>query len=1469
MRYLTQSILTAILAAVLFPSAETEGGNLAPNPSFEQGHAGKVAGWAFWGWAPPGANRTAKGVWADDLARTGSRSLKVVNAAVTDVGTWDNGHGGAPIPIEAGTTYTVSVHMRVESLANSLRTNFRFGFMRFDASGKPVYLKSDVTKFGVGAIKTAGEWRKLVAVATAPAGATHLRMDFDLHGKGTAWFDDVAVKEGEDYSGIDPAQWPPKLAVTKFSDPSPASPETPLSVTVRVHAGLLPSDAVVECEVLDYWFRPSLISRPVSVPRLKTQDVEIELDTATRARLFKARHEAGANLFQVNAKLTSNGKVLTKAKARLFRFKNLLKEHALLPPLPERTEHIDVVFGEQKLIDEVRCYDPRDPHPYMEGGRGLSCKSTGGVPQTEWKDIYRETNPSFTSIQTIADRACRVTHGWGWFGYKLNREGLTPGGAYLVVIEYPEDKGRTYNIWNTGIACSMVGGYGFHTGKTLGDHWTRTLNAEYVDYPLSGAYRKWSSYFYLHEKTWAPGDPYRGSSARGNSRDGFWFIVGGVGPSMDALTEGAALRTIKLYEVAEPRSLCLDVEQPPRECGRREIFLTSESNGDLKFDRPEHGTWARQRLHYARFLGATGIAPNRWGFEDELLAVNDQDGLGLKIVPRLMIEREVFGKTGVSEEARAVNARGEPAGLPYPWAIQQLPDILHPETARQVCALLSQCLGPNLRYPQLCGVMFYKHYGAPIQVSFSDYALARFEDETGVRLAGDHAQAKRNDVIQHHKVAYYGWWYAKKRLFLLSVRDMLRALRPDLKLFYFPWHSDDDYPFSCGRLRYSGQPMDDKVYVPGTNILLVPSFTVPPEEWSEEQKKRPALARNYYRERISPALANRLSTEDLLYGRHRDMKELWGAARSGELPHLRYPEEMDLVSMFTEPGSVYASGVGCNPRLYRRDDGIVYWAPVHYKYTADNTEFLDLFRTGEGVAVANHFPYNEETGHANTYSLHCALGVEHAGPFCMMEEVLAMANVDPAYVMMSMWEPLKRGFPKYAREFAAAYRALPTVPSQVLDGAVEPGDRDIVVRSYATDYGTYFAVINSAFDLATKKIAVTVDPGFQHISSVRDLVTDGTIAFERVQGGNVRLALVMRPMELKSLRMVPRTPPVALRNVALSRLAFSPNGDGRGDTVTVTATTVMQVTGGDWSAEIRTAQGQVVRRYGDKLPNVRFTWDGRSGTGGKCSDGEYSVVLEASQYPGRGISKTIILDTAPPTSVPVEVGGPADLSVNWYTLRGTVGAGTGKVTLSVWPGDQAEMRTPLMLDGTFEVNLEGLSIGENRVELHLEDEAGNRAVARTLRLDFALPRSRPISFDFGAGPIMDGFSAIRNETRYTDRRGYGWIKYDNTWKGDRGKGDDLLRDYCSGKEDREWAVRLPNGSYRVTVAMVDTCFDHYSPDIYVEGQKHVTHRRIPKNQPFRPAFEVTLRDGVMNFVLDNPGHLPYFALNGIVIEPRP
>ena len=1282
--------------------------------------------------------------------------------------------------------------------------------------------------------------------------------------KTAAW----AVAAGILASGLalaeaQPAAPAPQVSITKVSNLDPPSADATLAVAVRIRDRGQGGEYAIECEILDYWFRSSLITKTLSLGKGETQEVVLALDGPTRQRLFRARSEAGANVFRVRVVLKRGSAIVARAGERTFRFKNRLKSYAALPELPGRWEKVDDLFGRQKLVDEIRCYDPSDPHPYMEGGRGLGSKATGGVPQYGWKDMYREPNPHFTTIDSVLGKRCRVAHGWGWFGYKLNRKGLKPGQAYLIVVEYPEDKGRTFNIWNTGAACAMAGDYGFHTGRTLGDHWTRTLNSEYVDYPLSRQYRKWYSLFYLHEKTWARGDPYK-PHWRGHTMEGFWLIVGGVGPSMDALSAGAAVRSIKLYQIDDAPSLFPRINEPPLELGRRQIISTSEHVGHQKFERDRHDVWARQMLYQAKFLGLTGIAPNKWGSDVPLLQTVEREKLAIDIIPRVMIDQMVYGRVFVSEDMKAIASDGQP----YPLSRHRRNppfNLVHPDSLREACALLGRMISPSLGNDALAGVMLFKHYGYPLLISFGEDDLRRFEAEAGRRLEGAHTQARREWLLENMRSEYCRWWHGKKREFLLHVRDFLRGLRPDLKLHYFPWHSDDDYPFSCGRLRYSGHPLDDQICIPGTNILLVPTFTKPPAQWSEEERRQPMLARHYYREAVAPELRGKVSLEDILYGRHKDMREFWGGKRSGAVPHMMYPEQMDLVRMFCEPGSMYSPfGQGCSPQLYANDDGIVYWAPVHYKFAADNPKFLNLFKTGEGVAVANHFPYNEETGHNNTYNLHCAGAVEHAGAFCMMEEVLSVVHADPSCLMVSMWQPPKRGFPRYAREFAAAYRALPTTGSEILERAVTPADADVVVRSYRTDYGLYLAVVNRALELGTKHVKVRVKPDFREIRAVEDLVSGEALPYRKASSGMVEIALAAKPMQLRALRIVPIVPPVAFRDVELSSDAFSPNGDGRRDAVSVTGRTVVQVTEGRWRAEIVNRDGQSVWTSEGPIPQVSFSWNGRDRAAAPVPEGVYTVRLKATQSPDSVLDRQIVVDTTAPAAPPAQPS--QTLNVNHTVLNGRIAHPEPGARLLLLRRGEPERRIVLHSDGTFSDSLEGLCLGENRLGLTLEDAAGNRSPVQTMNLQFAFGLGQPIGFDFGAGPIMEGFSAIRNDTRYSDPRGYGWIKYHSTWLGDRGKGDRLVRDYCSGKEDREWAVRLPNGRYKATIVMVDTRFDQWSADVYVEGKKVVEHQRIKENKPFRPSFEVDMRDGLMNFVFDNPGRLPFFALNGIIIE---
>ena len=1431
-----------VVAALAWADDATPAANLARNPSMEDGTGGTVSDWRFWGWAPAGVPRTASGSWDGTVARTGNASLKIVNEGAQDVGTWTNRQGDGFIPVEPGKTYTVTAWMKVDSVVPRVVTHFRCGFGTMDAEGEMTFFPAETRRQiepAEEAFTEAGVWRRLALAARAPEGATHISTDIDLVGKGVAWIDDVTVTEGYDADAFGGRRPAPELSIAAGPELDPESVDTPLSITVQVISPLTDREVTLECEVVDYWFRASSFEQVLQLEAGEMCDVTIELDEATCARLLKMRNEAGANLFKVICELTSDGERLAHTN-KFFRFKNRVRKWATLPALDPQTERINDVFGEQRLVDVINCADPNDPHPYMEGGRGMGSKTTGAVPNESWKDIYREPLDSFTTIETIFDRQSRVAHGWGWFGYKFNRKGLKPHRPYVVVLEYPEDTGRTYTIFNTGISTSLVGGYGFHTGRTLGDHWTRTLNSEYVDYPLSGKTERWYSLFHLGNKVWEPGDPWRESATRGNAEDGFWIIVGGVGPSQDPLASGAAVSTIKLYEIADMAALFPQIDQPPLELGRREMFITAESDGTTKYltDEQARAKWAQVRLYDAAFMGMSGIAPNGKTDIASLLTANSEENLGLKLFPRWMTEREMLSRVGGPPESLAIDIDGKSAAIRHAIHVDTLPDILHPTTLPAVLRLVTEELGPHMDDPAFAGMMLYRHYGASIPPSFSDYDLKLYEGENGVSIPGDDVAARREWLLHNQKNAYYQWWYAKKREFLLAVRDHLQALRPDLKLFYFPWHSDDDYPFACGRLRYQGVPMMDKMYVPGTNILLVPSFSVPPAKWTAEERKDPRLARRYYREAIAPELQGKVTIEDILYGRYKDMPEFWGAPRSGELPHLAYPKQMDLVGMLTEPGSVYAHNVGYNPRLFKLDESFVYWAPVRHRFTADNPELLELFRTGEGSAVAVHMPYNEETSHLNVPSIHGAHGVEHGGPFCMMEEVVSMACSDPTYIMDSMWEPLKRGFPEYARAFAQAYRALPAVPSTVLTGAVTPPDDALVVRAYDTDYGYYVAVVNPAFDLKERSITLSLEPAVSAVDRIINLGTGEKVAFrDAAEEGRIEVDLAIPPMSLTGLRVLDRKPRAVVRDVRMTPARFSPNGDGRHDTVTLTARTVMQVTQGRWQAEIRNGDDAVMRRFDGTVPAVEFTWDGMDENGARCPDDRYSVRFTATAFPEAAHNVQLVIDTAPPQARAVLDADELTISVNNLVVKGAV---TG-----MEPGDALYLRqkgsgdrvVPVDATGAFNAGVEAVDIGANEILLLIMDRAGNMTPPQELSVEFALNMDEPIGFDFGAGPIMEGFSAMRNETFYSEQRGYGWIKYGNVWKGDRGIGDHLLRDYCSGKEDREWAVKLPNGSYSVKVVMVDTRFDHFAPDIYLEGEKLFESQSIKVNQPLWAELE--------------------------------
>ena len=154
-------------------------------------------------------------------------------------------------------------------------------------------------------------------------------------------------------------------------------------------------------------------------------------------------------------------------------------------------------FGMLPLVDEVICGNSRDDHAFKESPEGA------------------------THVETILGKAARVLINEGeakYFAYRLGKgKNLVPGAAYVLTIEYPEDKPRSMFISNRGSETVI----GFGTGATVGDvlHGRYvTSNPESLRIPLSGKWQRWSTLFCLHDRYPDILQP-RGAGPRGRRKD--------------------------------------------------------------------------------------------------------------------------------------------------------------------------------------------------------------------------------------------------------------------------------------------------------------------------------------------------------------------------------------------------------------------------------------------------------------------------------------------------------------------------------------------------------------------------------------------------------------------------------------------------------------------------------------------------------------------------------------------------------------------------------------------------------------------------------------------------------------------------------------------------------------------------------------------------------------------------------------
>lgn len=75
-------------------------------------------------------------------------------------------------------------------------------------------------------------------------------------------------------------------------------------------------------------------------------------------------------------------------------------------------------------------------------------------------------------------------------------------------------------------------------------------------------------------------------------------------------------------------------------------------------------------------------------------------------------------------------------------------------------------------------------------------------------------------------------------------------------------------------------------------------------------------------------------------------------------------------------------------------------------------------------------------------------------------------------------------------------------------------------------------------------------------------------------------------------------------------------------------------------------------------------------------------------------------------------------------------------------------------------------------------------------------------FDFGNGPVAEGYTAIKTDTKYSDKLGYG-IEKGNVSSVDRQWDNDLITDFLTTKDELFFSVKLPQGNYEVKIIFGD------------------------------------------------------------------
>ncbi|MDD3319847.1 MAG: hypothetical protein PHS59_00170 [Paludibacter sp.] len=755
----------------------------------------------------------------------------------------------------------------------------------------------------------------------------------------------------------------------------------------------------------------------------------------------------------------STGATLFENTQEVDRLTYTSRDNLSLPDTFKNIIH-NTPYGQLRLIDEIDCSLDvmRDEHPYMQSG--FDSRQQFKTPGS----------PVKVNINEVLGKKVRESE-HGWFAYRIGRGILQPHKMYLVRIEYPEDKPRY---------CPIE----IQTGESYMDiGWKNGISPDnpYDNWPLSGKYQWFDAIVPLDNMT-AGTSGSNGAS----SEHGFWiyFMNKANSPGYFSLYKGGpAISKIRLYEIDTEKNAPVIIKPQ----GLPERILTCD--------------WERQALinpddvtKYCKLMGYNAVSPviMKWHFmnyADPLNGYNsfNVDKMGywdqLNFDPKTGAKEAIPGKTSVHYNfleatkkyginyiprvefggslnlpvyARAISANGKPA-KPNRFA-EWCSDLLHPEVYDDFKVLLDFLINKNIKnYPQIKGVIWRIRCDR-MPISYSAYDISLFSKETNTIVPDNLSDTELAIWASTGEVGnqYADWWHKKRADFHERLAKLVQSYRPDLKMYYYNWDNDK---FSLGMTDFTGWD------------FLAPTVNI--------GKINPDSATNLYLKNIESR--KRLTGNDYV---HMIESGKFGV-KEGTLPHH-----------------------GLRPYLYDKIKGFEVFAPSNSLYMADNEQYLNYFKTKEGVAISNAAVYDESFARYINPKFEANEMVPGGPAFSMALELLGYFHTDANTLTYTSYN-CARGFADAHRRFAQAFLALPAINGEVLPNA----DKDVRIRRYNSKNGIYVGVASKSYQGKIIKIKLKNVSGEK--PTVIDLVRGKAIKATK-SGKTLQFEINSGAMELNS-----------------------------------------------------------------------------------------------------------------------------------------------------------------------------------------------------------------------------------------------------------------------------------------------------------------------------------------------------------------